>query len=81
MKPPKKCCRTCRFWNINVFRTSSGAYRVRKDYAAKCLWKFGYPMPSAMGRLWNPPEPGYTEADEGAECPCYEIREESQTKD
>lgn len=70
-----KCCKLCKWWDIDSARSKSG--RVMSDRPAKCLWQFKMAMPSSITRKhdWRIPVGGYMEAKEGESCPTFQKRE------
>ena len=73
MRTPKKCCGTCKLWNIKRI-TSSKTGRLLRGHVTDCMWRYDGPVPISMSVISSFPIPGCTGFSEGAACPCYESR-------
>lgn len=67
-------CRECKLWDIEAAKDSRGY--VRKGRFARCMWKSKEQYPFSVNLTYVlRPVAGYTCAEDGHRCPCFQKRE------
>lgn len=73
-----KCCASCGFYDIADALDKAG--RVKRESTALCDWRGDLPDSMRNKRFESYVAKRYMGPEEGANCPCWEQREEGEPK-
>ena len=69
---PVQCCATCALFDLDATRDKAG--RIRKDWAAKCLWVSAEVYPESVYRYADRPQALYMKPRFGITCKAWKPR-------